>query len=541
MKNQYTHSCDFLKRLCCCDEPRTNSSCCHSTAMNRGRGRDYRGRGRARDGAVNSGQPSAELPLTAISFHQPIASMIAWGLQRIDGRVWSSTFRGPLWIHAASKEPTSEAIKEYESFYRHVHSLDGTGEAKLPPSYPTSCLVGKVEVVDWVTADEYLSWETLPPGVREEAAVHGRDFYFLFHKNERLALPIRMSGQHKLWQLPHSTAKALLDGGLESSEQMPISFAGHRQAKEAVAQGGAYEIAGRAGHVGTNSLPTEPTNSMKRNARRQASKVVLQLPPSDIWEAASGLEQALPSEALDEAPPSNLYPAQQEEIVEYEKRDGTLCTVRIADDLSGHIASASSPAVAEFQARIQAGQLASRGIPLGQVATRLSRSLEWAEHWCYIDIHQIPRPRSLPDWLPIDCFRDVEMARGFLQPDACQTILNQLLTALKWRPANYLKRSEDGALEVATDEAGKPIQANTRLQAPYNGGVHALDEAIAAMMVRWGVVDSQCSLLLNRYDTGGASIATHRHDFWSAILTLGHKRVFLLDDRRAMIACYCCS
>ena len=41
----------------------------------------------------------------------------------------------------------------------------------LPPSYPTSCLVGCVDVVDCVSAETYSSWPLLPDGAREEASI----------------------------------------------------------------------------------------------------------------------------------------------------------------------------------------------------------------------------------------------------------------------------------------------------------------------------------------------------------------------------------
>ena len=68
-------------------------------------------------------------PTTVLSLHQPLASMLAYGLQRVEGRVWSSSQRGPLWIHAAAKQPSADDIAYWEELYRHVHSLDGTTDS----------------------------------------------------------------------------------------------------------------------------------------------------------------------------------------------------------------------------------------------------------------------------------------------------------------------------------------------------------------------------------------------------------------------------
>ena len=43
-----------------------------------------------------------------LSLHQPYASLLAYGLMRGEGRVWSTEHRGKLWIHAASKKVTQE-------------------------------------------------------------------------------------------------------------------------------------------------------------------------------------------------------------------------------------------------------------------------------------------------------------------------------------------------------------------------------------------------------------------------------------------------
>ena len=57
----------------------------------------------------------AGVPLTALTLHQPLASLMVAGLKRVEGRVWDSQFRGKLWIHAATKEISEEEIRETEA------------------------------------------------------------------------------------------------------------------------------------------------------------------------------------------------------------------------------------------------------------------------------------------------------------------------------------------------------------------------------------------------------------------------------------------
>ena len=210
---------------------------------------------------------TSSVPTCVLSFHQPLASMIAYGLQRLDGRGWCSDYRGPLWIHAASKEPSPEEISEMEAFHTSVfRSLatysGGDPEAvpTLPSSYPTSCLLGCVNVVDCVSAETYASWPTLPNGALEEASIHGNGYFFLFENHRRLVVPQRMPGQHKLWQLERQLATLLWESdGVRPSAQAPISWVGHREAAEAAAADAVAAL-----------RSSEPTAAMKRNARRTA-------------------------------------------------------------------------------------------------------------------------------------------------------------------------------------------------------------------------------------------------------------------------------
>lgn len=49
----------------------------------------------------------------ALTMHQPWASLLVHGIKRIEGRPWPTNFRGRLWIHAASKQPSEQTIKAW--------------------------------------------------------------------------------------------------------------------------------------------------------------------------------------------------------------------------------------------------------------------------------------------------------------------------------------------------------------------------------------------------------------------------------------------
>ena len=47
--------------------------------------------------------------MKALTLHQPFASLVAIGAKRIETRSWSTSYRGPLAIHASAKGPRTEA------------------------------------------------------------------------------------------------------------------------------------------------------------------------------------------------------------------------------------------------------------------------------------------------------------------------------------------------------------------------------------------------------------------------------------------------
>ncbi len=54
---------------------------------------------------------STDTGYTALSLHQPWASLLVHGIKRIEGRAWPCDHRGQLWIHSTSQRPTPEDIQ----------------------------------------------------------------------------------------------------------------------------------------------------------------------------------------------------------------------------------------------------------------------------------------------------------------------------------------------------------------------------------------------------------------------------------------------
>ncbi len=128
-------------------------------------------------------------PLAVLSMHQPWASLLVYGLKRIEGRGWPTEHTGQLWIHSTSKQATAQEIEvqssakhkchgevsviacsssktsnsslqEMQSFYGQIHEQEGTDiSPNVPKTYPTSVLLGCVEVVACYSVSS--PWPTL--------------------------------------------------------------------------------------------------------------------------------------------------------------------------------------------------------------------------------------------------------------------------------------------------------------------------------------------------------------------------------------------
>ena len=134
-----------------------------------------------------------------LSMHQPWASLLVMGIKVHEGRTWYTQHRGRLWIHAGSKVPTPQDITDLENFYR-VHT--GNDNIQFPSHYPTSCLLGCVDLTDCLAQEEYR--EVYPEGESSSPYV------FICSNPQELVIKFPMSGNHKLYKLEsklHGAAK----------------------------------------------------------------------------------------------------------------------------------------------------------------------------------------------------------------------------------------------------------------------------------------------------------------------------------------------
>jgi len=97
--------------------------------------------------------------MKAISIKQPYASLIAYGIKDIENRTWKTNFRGRIYIHASGKSAgdiRNILIQEQEMLLPNY--------AYLAENYPTSAIIGEVDIVDCVINHPSI-WAEITAGV----------------------------------------------------------------------------------------------------------------------------------------------------------------------------------------------------------------------------------------------------------------------------------------------------------------------------------------------------------------------------------------
>ena len=123
------------------------------------------------------------------------------GFKRFEGREWSTKYRGPLWIHATSKKPTPDEISALQSAYESHYALIGEDRPPFPQRYPTSAVIGRLDLIDVLTLDQYT--DTLPEVLREKTDAA---YQFVIRNPMYLDMPLRMAGQPSIYKMPKEIA-----------------------------------------------------------------------------------------------------------------------------------------------------------------------------------------------------------------------------------------------------------------------------------------------------------------------------------------------
>lgn len=138
-----------------------------------------------------------------LSMHQPWASLLVAGIKIHEGRTWYTSHRGRLWIAATLRVPNPHEIQNAEHMYE-ILKEDNT--LRFPSQYPTSCLLGYVNIVDCQPQEEYRI--KFPDGECDSP------FVFICEDAQELPIRFPVRGKHKIYKLDpkiHAAAQKTLE------------------------------------------------------------------------------------------------------------------------------------------------------------------------------------------------------------------------------------------------------------------------------------------------------------------------------------------
>ena len=151
--------------------------------------------------------------VVVMTMWQPWASLLIYGVKRVEGRPWLTNHRGRMWIHASGnatenlQDNINNTVEHYKkSVYTNFDNI------VYPKNYPTSVIVGCVDVVDVITNDQFQKFTENDMYMRNES---NSEACFICQNPQRLLVPYspgttKMKGDGMLWTISKKMEDAML-------------------------------------------------------------------------------------------------------------------------------------------------------------------------------------------------------------------------------------------------------------------------------------------------------------------------------------------
>ena len=109
--------------------------------------------------------------VVVMTMWQPWASLLVYGVKRVEGRPWLTNHRGRMWIHASGNatENLDQNVKDTVQHYKQ-HVYKEFANVVYPKTYPTSVIIGCVDVVDVLTRDQFQTYTEKDLPMRNESS-----------------------------------------------------------------------------------------------------------------------------------------------------------------------------------------------------------------------------------------------------------------------------------------------------------------------------------------------------------------------------------
>lgn len=142
--------------------------------------------------------------MQALSIRQPWAFAIVSGAKAVENRTWSSSYTGPLAIHASKKEDRHSVDDVLHRIHRQLELK--VSIERLRRIYESTkglgCIVGTVDMVGCIRYGHSSKKDSIS---RWFEGPHG----FLFRNAVALVNPIQCRGHLGLWKVPSGIAETV--------------------------------------------------------------------------------------------------------------------------------------------------------------------------------------------------------------------------------------------------------------------------------------------------------------------------------------------
>jgi activating signal cointegrator 1 len=139
--------------------------------------------------------------MRCLSINQPWATLIAFGAKRIETRSWSTSYRGPLAIHASGRMSREAALSLRAPLIREALAAGGYHQGSGPASNLFGLPLGAVIAVVTLVDVQRITLEHVPAEPERSFGVYtpGRFAWFI-HDVRRLTEPVEAKGALGLWE-----------------------------------------------------------------------------------------------------------------------------------------------------------------------------------------------------------------------------------------------------------------------------------------------------------------------------------------------------
>lgn len=217
-----------------------------------------------------------------------------------------------------------------------------------------------------------------------------------------------------------------------------------------------------------------------------------------------------------------------------------------AFDVQGHVKGSSSGALADYQDKLKAIGLREKGLEKAVIAQRLGRPERWVQRWWRENPKLLQRPAGAHDVVmqkaSLESFRDLEIRRGFLQEGTSREekqtaeMLRSVVDNNTWQQAKVMRRNQEtGQLDLAYDNTGATVNSGRQVADYKAGNVACLDRLVQRIFATVDIRDTQARIFMNYYTDGRDRIGVHRHDFWTALVSLGEDRILTMDGKPVLM------